>query len=303
MALERPAFPAVVDSFMLGYWRACPRKFWWRHIRNLAPKDSNIHLHSDRAFAKGLEAARKAFYDGGCTPNEAIIQGHVAVIRAWDNEDVPQGENKFPGRLLGGLDFYLHEAFPLESDNIVPFQNPSTRKPMVECSFGVPIDEVSHPISGDPILYAGRFAMLGVNKVDQVLFIESDKMTSRLDASWSSRWALSGQITGYVWGAQHFGLPIAGAVIRGISFLENGYDKAESIQMRPQWMIDRWYGQVIKDLEEMKRSWEFDSWSYNLDESCAAYGGCPFLRLCDVRDPEPLESIYFENSVWSPFAV
>jgi hypothetical protein len=288
---------------MLGYWRACPRKFWWRHIRNLAPKGSNIHLHAGGAFAKGLEAARKAFYSGGCSPDEAIAQGQIAIIKSWGSEDPQEDNAKSLGRVLGGLDFYLHEAFPIATDYIVPFLNPSTHVPMVECSFGIPLDEVLHPVTKDPILYAGRFDMLGVHKTDQVLFIEDDKTTTQLGASWASRWTLRSQFTGYVWGAQHFGLPVAGAIIRGISFLKNGYDKAESIQMRPQWMIDRWYQQVINDLNDMKRAWESDSWNYNLDESCAAYGGCPYLRLCDVRDPEPFLDVYYEESHWNPLQV
>lgn len=288
---------------MLGYWRACKKKFWWRHQRNLAPRGSNLHLLAGGAFAKGCEAVRRAYYMGGSSPDDAIAQGHIALIRAWGAEDPHEDENKSLGRMLGGLDYFFHEAFPLVEDYIVPYINPSTNEPMVECSFGLPIEEVKHPQSGDPILYAGRFDMLGVHKTEQVLFIEDDKTTSSLGAQWSSRWTLRSQFTGYVWGAQRFGLPVAGAVIRGISFLKNGYDKAESIQMRPKWMIDRWYEQVVRDLREMIHSWESQVWGFNFDESCATYGGCPYLRLCDVEDPEPFVEVYYENSPWEPLKV
>lgn len=302
----QPEFPSVVDSSMLGYWRACPRKFWWRHIRQLAPKGSNLHLLAGGAFAKGLEAARKAYYNGNCTADEAIGRGIFTATQYWTKEspdELYEDENKSLGRVLGGLEFYLSEAFPLASDYILPYINPTTGEPMVECSFGIPIEEVRHPLSGDPILYAGRFDMLGVHKTDQVLFIEDDKTTSQLGPTWPSKWTLRSQFTGYVWGAQHYGLPVAGAIIRGISFLSKGYDKAESIQMRPQWMIDRWYKQVVLDLQDMKRAWESEAWSYNLDESCAAYGGCPYLRLCDVADPEPFTEIYYDRSPWEPLKV
>lgn len=299
--LVRPEFPGVIDSSMMGYWRACPRKFWWRHIRNLAPKGSNIHLHAGGAFAKGLEHARQAFYRDGKSADEAIAQGAVALIKAWGNEDLYEDQNKGLGRMLGGLDYYLSEAFPLASDYMLPFELEPGKK-AIECNFGLPIG-VNHPQTGDPILYAGRFDMLAVHRDQQVLFVEDDKTTSSLGAQWSSRWTMRSQFTGYVWGAQQYGLPVAGAIIRGISFLKNGYDKAESIQMRPEWVVERWLRQVQTDLRSMIRAWENGEWDYNLDESCAAYGGCPYLTLCGARDPEPFVPVYYDIHQWNPLEV
>lgn len=303
MNVERPPFPRVFDSSMIGYARACHRKFFWRHIQNRAPKGSNIHLHAGGAFAKGLEAARLAFYFDGKSIDESICSGQMALVKAWGSEDLYEDENKGLGRMLGGLDYALLEAFPLGSDYIVPYISPITNKPMVECSFGLPLEGVKHPETGDPILYAGRFDMLGVHRTDAVIYVEDDKTTSSLGAQWSNRWTLRSQFTGYVWGAQQFGLPVAGAVVRGISFLLRSYDKAESIQQRPQWMIQNWYDQTVWDIKELIKEWEQGHWSLNYDESCAAYGGCPYLRLCDTPNPEPYLDVYYDLHKWNPLEV
>lgn len=299
--IVRPEFPGVIDSSMMGYWRACRRKFWWRHIRNLAPKGSNLHLHAGGAFAKGAEAVRKAFYERGCSVDRSIAFGLEALTKAWGTEDLYEDSNKSLGRMLGGLEYYFTEAFPLATDYMIPYElSPGNRA--VECNFGLPIG-VDHPVTGEPILYAGRFDFLGVHREQKVLFIEDDKTTSSLGMQWSARWTLRSQFTGYVWGAQQFGLPVAGAVVRGISFLKGGYDKAESIQMRPQWMVDRWLEGVQWDIREMIRAWENDEFPWNLDESCASYGGCPYMTLCTVPEPEPFVPVYYDHSVWNPLEV
>lgn len=301
-AIVRPPFPRVFDSSMLGYARACHKKFFWRHILDRAPKGSNLHLLAGGAFAKGLEAARLAFYYKGLSVDESICEGQIALVKAWGANDLYEEENKSLGRMLGGLDFTLLEAFPLGSDYIVPYINPSTDKPMVECSFGIPID-VLHPETGDPIIYAGRFDMLGVHKTDAVIYVEDDKTTSQLGASWASKWTLRSQFTGYVWGAQQFGLPVAGAVVRGISFLSKSYDKAESIQQRPKWMVERWYEQTCRDIQSIIAAWQAGQWDYNFDESCAAYGGCPYIRLCDTNNPDPFLDVYYDIEKWDPLRV
>lgn len=270
-------------------------------MRNLAPRGSNIHLHAGGCFAKGLEVARKSFYEAGLDADHSIWLGMQAVIKAWGNEDLHEEEKKGLGRVLGGLDYYLTEAFPLATDYMLPYElEPGKRA--IECNFGLPVG-VNHPVTGNPILYAGRFDMLAIHRDQQVLFVEDDKTTSSLGAQWSSRWTLRSQFTGYVWGAQQFGLPVAGAIVRGISFLTNHYERAESIQMRAQWQVDQWYETVCEDLREMIRSWERDTYALNLDDSCAAYGGCPYLALCTTPNPEPFVPVYYDEHKWNPLEV
>jgi hypothetical protein len=113
---------------------------------------------------------------------------------------------------------------------------------------------------------------------------------------------VNGQIsvTGNCWGAKRAGIPLAGFLIRGVSILKTKYDHAEAITYRPQWMIDRWYEQLLRDVKRMKDMWEAGGWDYNLDHACAEYGGCDLRQVCLSADPEPWLKINFERRVWDP---
>jgi hypothetical protein len=167
----------------------------------------------------------------------------------------------------------------------------------IEFSFAEPID-ASHPETGDPLIYCGR--------MDQICefaggyFGFDDKTTSQLGASWPKQWDLRSQFTGYVWGAAKMGFHLNGFLVRGVSILKTKYDAMEAITYRPQWQVDRWYVQLLKDVAAMKRMWEADSWDFNLDESCTAYGGCGFRQVCQVQDPQPWLESSFERREWMP---
>jgi hypothetical protein len=121
-----------------------------------------------------------------------------------------------------------------------------------------------------------------------------------LGATWSNKWNLRGQFTGYTWAMREMGFPVAGMIARGVSFLKNSFGFAESIQLRPQWMIDQWYLQMVSDVRRAKQAW-IDGW-YNQDfnETCAAYSGCPFQRLCTAVNPDQWIEGYYGTRHWNP---
>jgi hypothetical protein len=144
------------------------------------------------------------------------------------------------------------------------------------------------------------------------LLVEDDKTTSQLGQSWVDQWALRGQITGYVWAAKEYGIPVAGGIIRGVSILKNSYGFAESLQLRPDWHIKRWYNQLLRDIEQMKGAWVSqqsllqkglegrDAWDQRFGDACTSYGGCPFSKLCTVSDPEPWLDQFYTERTWNP---
>jgi hypothetical protein len=46
--------------------------------------------------------------------------------------------------------------------------------------------------------------------------------------------------------------------------------------------------------------YEFNTWSFNLDESCNLYGGCPFMTLCESGDPDRWIDQYYRVRHWNP---
>jgi hypothetical protein len=50
----------------------------------------------------------------------------------------------------------------------------------------------------------------------------------------------------------------------------------------------------------MVADWQEGYWDYNLDDSCADYGGCTYQPLCLVQDPDRWAVAEYELRRWNP---
>lgn len=291
---ERPPFPSVVDSTMISVFRACPTKFFRSHIEHWKPSEDSVHLIAGGAFAAGLEAARMAFYTEGRPADEAEALGLRALWKHYGNFTEPEDSPKGPLRMAGALEYYF-SRYPLGADGAPPHLFGARHG--VEFSFAEPT-EVLHPVTGDPILYAGRADM--VADAFGGLFLFDEKTTGQLGASWVKKWDHRSQFTAYCWGLRGHGIRPTGVVVRGVAIYKDGYDTQQAISYRSDWEVDRWYAQTCRDIERMKAMWESGTWDINLDESCLAYGGCPFNRVCKSPEPEKWLPLYFHHRQWNP---
>lgn len=298
-------FPTVIDNTAREQFFNCPQKFFRATIQKLAPNYVSEHLHFGGAFAAGLEAMRKAFYDSGIIEKDALSLGILAATRYYGDYTPPEKSNKTYANLVDALIFYV-DSRPLATDPIKPHLL-STGLHAIEFTFAEPIPGTVHPVTGDPILYAGRFDMLA--DFQNCVFVEDDKTTSRLGPTWNRQWKLNSQFTGYCWAAQQAGLNVAGAIIRGQSILSNSFENVEVITYRPQWMIDRWLYQLRRDVNRMIEMWqdfnrygEGSAFDYALGSACSAYSGCDFLRLCTSSQPNDWIQSDYRNHIWNPLA-
>lgn len=266
----------------------------------------SIHLHAGAAFARGLEVARLAWYTGAAaTPDDAIAAGWGALAEAYGSFDDNFPTNKTCARMGEALVSYFDE-YPLDTDVLKPavFNN----RPAVEFRFAVPLP-IENPSTGDPILYTGRFDMLG--EKDAQLFVVDEKTTGSLGEYWSARYELSSQFTGYCWAAKEYGYPVVGAIIRGIGLLKYDIKHAQIPLYRPDWMIEEWYRTLLHDIRRMilayekwrqTDGWDPEVWEPNLADECGSFGGCEYRSVCgiapEVRDK--LLEINFVKRPWDP---
>jgi len=291
----RPPFPEVIDSSLIAAFRSCPQKAFLEFFEHWKLRDPSVHLHAGAAFARGLEVARTAFYTEGRSPADSVALGLRALIEAYGEFECPADSAKSLERMAGALEFYF-ERYPLGQDQAIPMSLPGGKRG-IEFSFLEPI-EILHPTTGNPILYSGRFDMI-VNYQNLALG-EDDKTASQLGASWPRQWDLRSQFTAYTWGAKQAGIKLDGFLVRGVSILKTKYDTLETITYRPEWQIQRWYAQMLRDVQRMIASWESGIWDFNLDHACAEYGGCPFRGVCQLVKPEHLLRQQFERRIWDP---
>lgn len=288
-------FPEVIDNTAREAF-TCPEKFKRQVIQKLVTKGRSVDLQFGGAFALGLETMRVAFYQDGLSETEAFVLGIEAATREFGMYEPPLNHVKTYDRLILALFDYIG-AYPLATDHITPLEMyPGKRA--IEFTFAIPIPGSRHPQTGNPILYGGRFDMIGLYQ--RTRWGLDDKTTSQLGKRWNSSWNLSSQLTGYVWAAEESGIPLAGMIMRGQSILTTGSGFAEAIEYRPQWQLRRWLSQLQKDVKRMVECWEKNEFDLNLGPVCNLYSGCPYKRLCLSQNPQPWIDTEYENHYWNP---
>ena len=297
MPTEIIPFPHAIDSTTLASFRSCPNKAFRTYFQHFKPLGESVHLVAGKAFAEGIEHARRAFYEQIQSPEDSVAAGLRALVQSYGDFQCPPESAKSLERTAGALEFYF-ESYPLGVDSAIPLQFPDGRSG-IEFSFAQPLP-ISHPITGDPILYTGRADMIA--EFAGGIYIYDEKTTSQLGASWGKQWEMRSQFTGYCWAAREFGYNPSGVIVRGVSILKTKYDTLEVPTYRSDYEIDRWLEQTCRDIERMQYAWKSGYWDYNLDHSCAEYGGCPLLQVCKSPNPEQWLETYFERRVWDPLA-
>jgi hypothetical protein len=273
-------FPTVIDNSMRSTFARCPHEFYNRYILNRAATETNVHLIAGAAFAKGVEVTRISYYDKQMSFQDALAEGYRAVILDYGDFEPPADSNKTATRMADALIYYFTQ-FPIDDDFVKPVK--FNERSAVEFNFTIPIN-IAHPTTGEPILYAGRFDMLG--EMNDTIMVVDEKTTSQLGSTWGAKYDLSSQFTGYCWAAKQYGFPVSGVLIRGVSILKEKYGHAQHIMYRPQWQIERWQDQLIRDINRMKVSFESGVWDYDLADACGAFGGCPYKAVCSSPDED-----------------
>jgi len=296
--MQRPPFPDYIDSSARKTAVACMKQAEYQYILHLKPKGTSIHLHFGGCLARGLEVFRKAYYGEKEDFDTSLALAAKAIILEWGDMEAPEfgsGANKSLARCITALISFFDE-YPPDTDPVQPVM--TTHGPAVEWSFALPIPDVWHPTTGAPMLYVGRFDMLA--EYGGACFVNDEKTTSQLGAGWAKNWKLASQLTGYCWAGKEYGFNIQGVIIRGIGILKTQIKHQFVIEHRAQWEIDRWLGQLQRDVRRLISSWEEGYYDYSLDNACSSYGGCAYLPLCTSKNPAPWIEADYEVSVWDP---
>ncbi len=295
-------FPRVVDNTMLSSFKSCERKFFYEHLHHLRAHTGSIHLHCGGAFARGLEVARQSFWGEGLSPEKSLLNGQRAIIEFWGDYPNPEEGHKTWENCVLALESYFTQ-YPWDKDTLQPYMGKSG--PAVEFSFALPIG-IDHPQTGEPLLYAGRYDLLGIYQ--NQLYVVDEKTASRMGPSWRRQWTLRGQFTGYCWGALEFGFPVVGAIVRGVSFLKDSFGHEEVLLARPSHMIRDWLVTTRQTIRRMIDCWDVmvdhelaeNAWTRDFADACSAYSGCQFQLLCDKVEPMKWVDSNFIRQEWNP---
>ena len=305
-----PEFPHAIDNTMRKLLVKCEKATHYRFELGLQPEgESKVDLHAGAAFAKGMEAMRRAYYIDDVQPDLALNVGINALHAAYGSYIPPEKSNKTAARMAGALAFYQQQQ-PIENDVLKPIEwtsGPSEREHIgIELSFNYEIG-IDHPVTGKPLTYCGRFDMLALDDVGRAWVVD-EKTTSQMGDKWANQWFMDSQITGYCWGARKLldehglhDIQVAGAQINGIAIRLRDYEYQRLPVFREQWEIDRWFGQLFDDVTRWKNAFISKQHNMALDHACAFYNNpCEFVPLCKSRNPERLIDGSYIVRRWNP---
>ena len=295
------SFPSVIDSTMLVAFRSCAKKYEFEFVRNLASPYKSVDLHFGGAFAKGMEAARKAFFIKGLSMSESEAAGMNAAWNFYGSFDDSRDEYSLAKKakswstLLLALDGYFRE-WPLGQCGLRPLHGDQG----IEFNFGIPLEGTAHPVTGEPIIYAGRFDMLG--EWNGMPAICDEKTASSFSESWSSQWMLRNQFLGYHWAARQYGIDVMQLLVRGIAIQKKEIKYLQAYTMMPDYLITRFLDEARRSINAAAQAFREGHFSFNLGDSCNSYGGCSYMDLCKSRDPSEWFHLFVERN-WDPLRV
>ena len=297
--LHEPQLPSYIDSTMMSCFRSCRRKFYNEFILGLRPQAVSIDLHAGGAFSTALENFYREFFTGSGSFEKAKMAAFVAFNKYWGDMDAPHNSPKTKDNMWLAVEVYLRE-YPPASDHVQPYFVEGY--PTFEFSFAIPLEGEgwpTHPVTGDPFLYAGRYDMLGT--YHGAPCFRDEKTTKAAGPTWAEQWDLRSQFIGYKWASIVSGIPIKWAVIRGIVIQKTSIRTLEAIKDYPEHLLARWREQLKHDLNALVNCWQTQYWDYNLADACTSYGGCMFKNSCLSATPEAwLEGMTIRR--WNPLA-
>jgi hypothetical protein len=295
-------FPLGIDNTMRTAWDACERKFLLAHIYNLRAGKPSEHLVFGGAYAKGLEVARKEYYNGNTNRVDYLGKAFIAAIEEWNLhlDDPLLDIAKSLPNCLCAIDYYFKE-WPMATDWVAPLGSKDGGEPAIEFSFAIPIPH-KRPDTLDLLLYTGRFDMFADYASNPAVY--DDKTAMQLGNQWIKSWNLSSQMTGYIWAGQQSGFETDTAIIRGVSILKQSFGNAQAIEHRTKFEVDAWYKTLNRNVERMiQRYMEGpDAFTFSLGQACGAYGGCPYQTLCKKENWQDWIEPDFHEFVWNPLA-
>lgn len=297
---HEPILPQYVDSTMLVTAKACLYKYYQEYVCRRSPSARSPDLHAGGAVAEFFETFRKSYYGEKLSKKDSIEKAARAFLYFWGDyephDKKGQPHVKSIANTFGACLDYL-SAYPPETDIIQPYYK-EDGEPTVEFTFAHPLP-IMHPVTGEPILYCGRYDLLG--EMGGIGWVEDEKTTKSFFQNWSEQWHLRTQFLGYTWATRELGWKVQGAVVRGIAIQKSQYKHQQAIIPFTDEKVWRWHKQMLRDVQRIVDAWNEGYWDQDFGEACSAWGGCQFHDVCSSDNPDVWYADFHER-LWNPLA-
>ena len=268
---------SIIDSSKLTEYMRCPRRYFWRYLLAWRPSGKSQDLVFGSAWHAALEHLLKVKRQTGHYPEDVTeaYEHFLSVYREEFDESTDMDYHpKSPGNALSALQQYVSlykgDAFEVvhtEAGGAVPLT--------------VDMRHVLH-FKMDDI----------VRGPDGLYYLQDHKTTKRMDRRWHMQWALSTQMSAYLF-ALHIlypGQPTYVAEVNGVQFLKTRLEFCRVPVRKTEedircWLDETaaWMDRLDYDMERLQDA-NPDSPSMGCFErntcACGDFYGCPYHDLC-----------------------
>lgn len=289
------------DATSLDLAQSCPRKYYYKIVRGIAPKTTSVHLLFGGIYASALENFYKYRALGDSIDEAEIKVVREAMIASWDSDRncalTFEHTAKTRPNLIRTIVWYI-EQFAVESDDGLQTYHLADGKPAVELSFSVELNS--------NILYCGHLDRV-VQMSDEFYVMDQKTTGGTVGTYYFDSFKPNNQMSGYALAGQiMLHSPVRGVIIDAAQIAVNFTRFERGITSRSKDELDEWLQNTVYTIEQFqsltRRAGDDEKkWPMN-PTACGNYGGCEFRTLCQ-RSPKVRENYIKSDFVphnWDP---
>jgi len=295
-----PGIQYAWDSTSLGWFKECPRKYFYSMIEGYRSRGESVHLRFGIHYHSALEHFDHEIARG--QPHEDALRATVfkLLVDTWDAETsspwTPDHNLKTRANLVRSVVWYI-EHFREDAARTLILAN---GKAAVELSFRFSVD--------DDLMLSGHLDRV-VDFMGGQYVMDRKTTTITPGQYYFNQYTPDNQMSLYSYAGQVIlQSPIRGVIIDavqiavGFSRFERGFAHRTPDQL-DEWLADtRAHVRYAHSLgERMRDADPAAAWPMN-DKSCHKFGGCPFLSVCsrDARVRKTFLESDFVRDPWNP---
>jgi hypothetical protein len=299
----------LYDNTRISAFRQCPRKYYFRHVRDWRPAEPAIGPTFGIAWHKAMDTV----WMYHSLPKEELISIAIDSWRA-EMKEFPIDSPEF------ALEYIQNEGTLREMlDNyIVARRNLLAEIQLIhaERPFAVPLDETGK------LFYVGRLDK--VFKRGEKIYVIDHKTTSQYKkdggfrTTWIESFGVDSQIDGYLYAAHLlYGEQFKGVWVDGALVHKTVHDKFIIIPIERQFaMLDQWLAEIrvvittieahltVRERFRQLDTPELGGFFPRNSNSCWHYGLCTYYDICRfIPNPEEIREVPkgFIVEKWEPF--
>lgn len=279
--MSQPENARAFDNTMIKAFQSCPRYYYWRHVRHLAPRARALPLEFGIALHEGMDA----YYSTGKV--EEAVQAFAERFAGTEGDDKRNLDNG--ARIL----INYAKSYPVERE---PW-----KVLYVEKGFELILD------TKKTIHYFGRMDML-IEWDPYGIVVVDHKTSSWISDNYMRAHATDRQFTGYILGATEYFPKVYGAMVNVLEVpktMSRDPKVQRELVTRSEIDIALWVNETLQVVKQIDACAASDTWPTNAPFYCTAWNRlCDYFYLCTQHKHHETVRVPPEDFVeepWLPF--